>query len=230
MTINNTTMEYQKAINYIIRMIKDGRLIVGSKIPSERYIAETLCIGRNSTREAISILRGMGLIESKHGSGNYIAKESGRTIGNIVSAMLALGSISMKDIIQFRRVIAKTVLELIFQNGLTDEYKQKIEKIIDEMETASGNKLIMSDREFHVILIRATNNPLFIILMEAISEVYQDSVSKVIEESDEETANKLLMIHRKIFISIVEKDEEACLKYINEHYDLAESRLNYITK
>ena len=95
---NSTTMEYQKAIDYIFQMIKDGKLIVGSKIPSERDIAEMLGIGRNSIREAISILRGMGLIESVHGSGNYIAKDSGRTIWHIVSVMLALGSISMKDI------------------------------------------------------------------------------------------------------------------------------------
>ena len=62
MTKNSTTMEYQKAIDYIFQMIKDGKLIVGSKIPSERDIAEMLGIGRNSIREAISILRRMGLI------------------------------------------------------------------------------------------------------------------------------------------------------------------------
>ena len=33
------------------------------------------------------------------------------------------------------------------------------------------------------------------------------------------------MLHSKIYNSIVEKDEEACLKYVKEHYDLAESKL-----
>ena len=47
---NNNTMEYHKAIDFIFQMIKDGKLIIGSKIPSERYISETLGIGRNSTR------------------------------------------------------------------------------------------------------------------------------------------------------------------------------------
>ena len=63
MTINSTTMEYQKVIDYIFQMIKDRKLIVGSKIPSERDIAEQLGIGRNSTREAISIMRVMGLVK-----------------------------------------------------------------------------------------------------------------------------------------------------------------------
>ena len=112
MTINSTTMEYQKVIDYIFQMIKDRKLIVGSKIPSERDIAEQLGIGRNSTREAISLMRGMGLIESRHGSGNYIAKNSDRTISSIVSVMLALGSISMKDILEFRKIISRTVIAL----------------------------------------------------------------------------------------------------------------------
>ena len=225
MTKNSTTMEYNKAIDYIFQMIKNGQLIAGSKIPSERDIAETLGIGRNSTREAISILRGMGLIESIHGSGNYIAKNCGHTIGRILSAMLALGRISMKDIMEFRRVMARPVIELIFQNGFADEDKEHLEQIIDEMQSASGNKLVMLDQEFHIALIRSTKNPLFIIVMEAISEVYHESMSKVIGGSDKDTTMQFLTLHRKIFHSIVEKDEDACLKYLKEHYDLAESKL-----
>ena len=58
-----TTQEYEKAIAYIIDRIKEGSLQLGSKLPPERRIAEELGIGRNSIREAISILHGMGLIE-----------------------------------------------------------------------------------------------------------------------------------------------------------------------
>lgn len=131
----------------------------------------------------------------------------------------------MKDIIEFRRVIAKSVIELIFKNGIADEDKEYLKKIVDEMESASGKNLVMLDQEFHITLIRATKNSLFIIVMEAIAEVYHESMSKVIEESDEETEKKFLMIHRKICNSIIEKDEEACLRYMKEHYNLSESKL-----
>ena len=36
MAKQSENMEYQKAINHIVQMVKDGQLIVGSKIPSER--------------------------------------------------------------------------------------------------------------------------------------------------------------------------------------------------
>ena len=54
-----TTQEYEKAITYIIDRIKEGSLQLGSKLPPERRIAEELGIGRNSIREAISILHGI---------------------------------------------------------------------------------------------------------------------------------------------------------------------------
>lgn len=225
MILKSTTMEYQKVIDYIFQMIKDGRLIVGSKIPSERDIAEQLGIGRNSTREAISIMRGMGLIESRHGSGNYIAKNSERTISNIVSVMLALGSISMKDILDFRRTMSRAVIEHVFMNGFDDDDKECVKKIIDNMESASGEQFLLLDQEFHVALIHATHNHLFITVMEAIAQVYQDSMSRVIESADMETTKRFLEIHSKIYECIIKKDKDECLKYINEHYDFAESKL-----
>ena len=225
MTINSTTMEYQKVIDYIFQMIKDRKLIVGSKIPSERDIAEQLGIGRNSTREAISIMRGMGLIESRHGSGNYIAKNSERTISSIVSVMLALGSISMKDILDFRRTMSRAVIEHVFMNGFDDDDKECVKKIIDNMESASGEQFLLLDQEFHVALIHATHNHLFITVMEAIAQVYHESMSRVIESADMETTKRFLEIHSKIYECIIKKDKDECLKYINEHYDLAESKL-----
>ena len=79
--------------------------------------------------------------------------------------------------------------------------------------------------KFHVALIHATQNPLFITVMEAITEVYHESMQKVIRESDEETLSRLRMLHGKIYRSIVEKNKDACMKYIEEHYDLVENKL-----
>ena len=66
------SQEYEKAIQYIYELMKSGELTIGSRLPTERALAETLGIGRNSTREALSIMHGMGLIERRQGSGNYM--------------------------------------------------------------------------------------------------------------------------------------------------------------
>ena len=103
----NTTQEYEKAVKYIYDLMQNGSLQVGSKLPAERIIAQELGIGRNSTREAISILSGMGLVDRVQGSGNYISKNAGQSIRQTIIMMLALGSISKKDICEFRRTMEK---------------------------------------------------------------------------------------------------------------------------
>ena len=118
---NNSISEHQKAIDYLHQMALDGQLIVGSKIPSERELAQEIGISRNSTREAISILRGIGIVESRHGSGNYVSKDPGSSISMMIKAMLALKSTSKAEIIQVRKVISYSVCELIMDRGLTKE-------------------------------------------------------------------------------------------------------------
>ena len=113
-------MEYEKAITYIFSMIQNGELSVGSKLPTERTIAETLNIGRNSTREALSILHGMGIINRVHGSGNYISERMNETFRQILIMMLALGTITKKDVCEFRRTMEKATCSLIIKKGIRE--------------------------------------------------------------------------------------------------------------
>ena len=102
----NSSQEYAKAMDYIYELINAGTLEVGSRLPTERNIAEQLGIGRNSTREALSILHGMGIIERKQGSGNYISGDAGKSIGQIILIMLALRSISNRDTVSYTHLRA----------------------------------------------------------------------------------------------------------------------------
>jgi len=219
----NATMEYKKAIDYIFQKIKAGELKVGSKIPSERDLAELLGIGRNSTREAISILRGAGLVESRHGSGNYISAESGATIKAVVSAMLALGSISKSDVASFRRAISKSLCDLLLDNGFTSEEKEHLTDLVVRMKTAPKEEFIKLDKEFHLSLLRATKNPLFVTVMVPISEVYLELVADVVEATDKDGRQELAILHEGILTSIDNKDRENCAKFVKLHYDFVDS-------
>ena len=89
MNQKRNVQEYEKAIQYIYELMKEGILTIGSRLPTERAIAEKLGIGRNSTREALSIMHGMGLIESRQGSGNYISENVGQSIRRTILMMMA---------------------------------------------------------------------------------------------------------------------------------------------
>lgn len=218
MESKQVTSEYEKVIQYIDRLIWQGNLQVGSKLPTERAIAETLGIGRNSTREALSILHGMGMIERIQGSGNYISKDAGSSIHRILRMMLALGTITGQEITEFRCMMEKAVCLALFDQDLNKEQQTCFEELLQRMEAASTAELLELDKTFHAKLILATGNPLFILLLQSVSELYQEQIACVLQQADAMGRRELLTQHRAIYYHLTHKDKEALLEAIDRHY------------
>ena len=204
------SMEYEKVIDYINQLICSGELGVGSKLPTERSIAETLGIGRNSTREALSILHGMGMIRSVQGSGNYLTGEAHRSIRQICTMMLALGTITKRDVCEFRWVM---------------EDRQKFRGILEDMESAADERQALLDRDFHTLLLQATGNPLMTTILDAVSDVYQEWIDIVISRAGADEKAKLHGYHRGIVDGISAGDMEGTVRCVDGHYDLIEKLL-----
>ena len=215
-------MEYEKAIDYIFGMIQNKALTVGSKLPTERAIAQELNIGRNSTREALSILHGMGMDKSVQGSGNYICADANKTIFQILTVMLALGSITQKDVCEFRRAMEKTVCMLLLEKGISEDADKEMKSLLDNMK---NDQPVRSDREFHALLVTAAHNELLSTIMGAVMTVYQEWIDLVLKKVDPQTKDILVSYHEDIYNGIKNKSESLVNEAIDKHYDLIEELL-----
>lgn len=218
----NSGMEYEKAIDYILSMIQQGELTVGSKLPTERAIADRLNIGRNSTREALSILHGMGMVDRVHGSGNYISENANGTMRQMLVMMLALGTITKKDICEFRRVMEKATCTLILSKGLREEHRLQLEKILSDMKKASGKKQAALDKELHLLLIKASDNSLLETIMSAVMTVYRDWINVALGKAGSDAKAKLRDCHNGIVGGLASGNADEVSRNIDAHYDLTE--------
>ena len=64
-------------LDYITGEIAKGNLGPGDKLPNEKELAASLGLSRTPMREAMKILAASGLIDIRHGYGNYIRKDNG---------------------------------------------------------------------------------------------------------------------------------------------------------
>ncbi len=64
--------------------VTTGDLQPGARIPSERRLAEELGVGRTVVREALKSLALVGLIESRHGDGTYVAESTPESFSRAV--------------------------------------------------------------------------------------------------------------------------------------------------
>ncbi len=65
--------------------VTTGDLRPGARIPSERRLAEELGVGRTVVREALKSLALVGLIESRHGDGTYVADSTPESFSRAVA-------------------------------------------------------------------------------------------------------------------------------------------------
>ena len=61
------------AAKMLVDGIKAQKLAIGEKLPPERIIAEEMGLSRNTIREAIANLQVMGILETRHSQGNFVA-------------------------------------------------------------------------------------------------------------------------------------------------------------
>lgn len=218
--------EYQKAINYLCGLVKTGELAVGSKLPAERTLAQTLSIGRNSTREALRILESMGVIESRQGSGNYIVGDMARTISGMIEMMLLLRKITEEEVIVFRRDVEKVICNLIITNGSMERWYDQIKEVLEsEMEVQRLEEQIEADQNFHFMLISAAENRLWIGMSEAITDIYQDWIKRVLMNADYDTKCRLHQCHKELLLALKKGAKEEAEKAVDHHYDLVDMEL-----
>ena len=81
---------YDQVLEYLKTLIKNKDISYGGKIPSERELMETLRISRNSVREALRILEHTGVLESRHGKGNFLVNRMGESLSSVFSMLVLM--------------------------------------------------------------------------------------------------------------------------------------------
>ena len=66
--------KYVEVYNEILKLIQDGFYPEDSRLPAEEELSVQMNVSRMTLRQALLLLKEDGIIEAKHGSGNYVKK------------------------------------------------------------------------------------------------------------------------------------------------------------
>ena len=219
---NQKTYEY--AMQQIQRMILSGQLEKGDKLPSERELAEKMQISRTSVREGLRVLETMGVIESKHGEGNYICSNTASSIMDSFSMMFVLNNGKAMDILELRKYTELITVELAAQRGTQDDFDE-LEALITKLrESDIESEQILIDKQLHYKIASMSGNYL-------IQNMYITSANlfeKFIEEtrknilSISENSYILLKQHENIVNAIIEQNPVKAVDTMRRHLTFIE--------
>lgn len=167
---------YQCIVDQIKQMILQGELKVGDRLPSERELSELYQVSRACVREALKALETIGLLESKHGGGNYIVNHLKDQLTDNLSLVFVLDHCKVKDLTNLRYAFELEIMREIVQKN-DPELRQQLLDLKDAVSKAETTKEIEAiDLTFHTLISSSTDNPLLEYLQTSIHTVYLNSI------------------------------------------------------
>lgn len=160
----------------IKKMITDGTLQAGSRLPVEKDLAAELGISRGSLREGVRALCIMGVLETRQGDGTYVTSLDSSLLLAPMSFMVDLQTPDGAEHLQsVRRVLeseAAARAALHAQPEALAEAETALAGIEDMSlgdEPVDHRRVLDADLAFHSIIARASSNPALAALIEALS-------------------------------------------------------------
>lgn len=141
-------------------MVQGGILRVGDELPSERELATTLEVSRETVRGAIQMLAAIGMVEISQGSRTKIARTGGFPYQNNLIQPVLSGR-SEDEVYQARLLVEipaiRSAVERIDADGLG-----RLRRLVDAQREMIGDtvRFQISDAEFHDAIYRASGNDL----------------------------------------------------------------------
>ena len=205
---------YQEVANQIRRSISEGKLRPGDRLPSERDLARMFGVSRNTMRDALRVLEASGLIELRLGSagGAFVLPGSSNAVMNGMRDLYFLGAITPDDLSEARISMSAAVIRLASQR-MTEEDLMTLEQTVAlaaEMDRIGNfEERTKHHQAFHVLLAKATHNPILVATTEGIMEVTRQFV-KAIGPTNDQTY--ILPSRRRLLVHLRNRDAEKAVK------------------
>ncbi|QBE49295.1 FadR/GntR family transcriptional regulator [Leucobacter triazinivorans] len=198
------------------RLILEGKLAPGEKVPPERELAEYFGVSRPSIRDALRELENRGLVDRKPGRGTIVlapgerAKVPENTLG-IVDALRP----ELHDIMELRAIIEPPIARITASRATSRDLAQ-LRELVEAMEKdVTKDRYAELDRAFHQAIAQYAHNPLLALINEQIAQ--QIAPSRASRYQTKARRNASSAAHRRIFEAIAAGDGELAEQEARAH-------------
>jgi GntR family transcriptional repressor for pyruvate dehydrogenase complex len=196
------------------RLISEGSLISGSRLPAERELAEKFQVSRPSLRQALKVLETIGVISQRVGDGTYVNENASSLLEEPLEFLILLNGISFDELMEARIIVEP---ELAARAAVRATPKDK-DALHHEMEAlkkaADDDSVSRHDFAFHKIIFNAAGNRVCSMLF----TVVHQSLDKLIQATSQMVpVEHTLAFHRRIYNSILQGNANEARKQMSEH-------------
>jgi DNA-binding FadR family transcriptional regulator len=214
---------YEQVARRIMQDIRAGLLAPGQRLPSERDLARQMEVGRSSIREAIGVLQVDGIVETRPGSGSFVAVDAPERLRADPDVLLPHDA-SPFAVLEAREAFEPAITRLAATRARRDAFA---ERLLDDMARLSDptnpeERGIWSDadRLFHRQIGAMTGNPVVVALYDQVADIMNQPLwRRLRDDSLAEPGRMQIHIaeHQMIYEAVIDGDLDAAELYARLH-------------
>ena len=201
----------------LIRYIAAQGLSGGDRLPSERELVQMTGASRLPLREALCVLKGLGVVEARHGKGIFVKHLDMAALFGMLSPLLKTqAAIDVNKLLEARLHLEASVAELAAANR-RPENLLALEEALAAMHASvrSRRSYIEHDMDFHQELARSTGNPIFHVFMSSITDLLAELQTRYHDKV--EFRQSALVEHEAILAAVRNGDSAAAREAMRRH-------------
>jgi len=218
-------------VRQIEELILRGILRPGTRLPSERELAERFAVSRPSLREAVAQLQKAGLLTTRAGAGIFVADVLGSAFSPALLELFGRHDEAVLDYLSFRRDMEGLAAARAARLG-SDTDLAVVQAVFDKMQTAHDTRHPEAeaalDAQFHMAIVEASHNVVMLHMMRAMYDLLRGGVfyNRTIMFKQRTTRGALLDQHRAINMALQARNPDAARQAVEAHLTYIEAAIH----
>jgi GntR family transcriptional repressor for pyruvate dehydrogenase complex len=213
---------FEEIVLRIERMIANGEVRMGDRLPPERQLAEAFRVSRHSVREAIRSLEQKGLLRSQVGDGTYVLAGRERDLVEPLARAILLGKDQLREIFQFRRLIEPQITALAAETAGVEDLAA-LRRLWERQKAASPEEAAAADEAFHLQIVLSTGNAVLGRVFEQLHALIGESRADSLQSETRRQAS--IRTHGRILLALERGDGDLARRAMLKHLEEIEGML-----
>lgn len=206
-------------LDHIGQLLDLGELEPGSRLPSERTLAQDLNVSRNVVREAIMAMQIAGKVEVRSGEGTFVLDPTGAG-GSSNDAMAT--SLDIADDLELRMSLEISSSSLACLKARPSDLlrlRAALEAMAEYAEDRDYEAFLDASMDLHVAIGAASHTHALRDMQQQVTEKTRGDEWVLAQRYTPEIASKSLKLHAAMVEAIENRDIEAAVRAAVAHYD-----------
>lgn len=230
-------IDKSRVADQIFRDLRDsivrGTVPQGTKLPSERELAQRYGVSGPTVREAIRGLTLLGLADVRHGSGAYVTANTSALLATSLGAVIQLEKPEMAQVLDVSGVLNVHAAGLAASAGTREDH-HRIRTALDALDQVKTSETAAEAvRDFHHSIAVASHNGLLVALCGFLVEVQTELGYELMGSSAElwqKLFAKLKPIRADLVDAVIQRNPEAAVTSAREFHAKAVHLLTSLPK